>query len=146
MVEILQRATPMKVVQIEDGIRMEPNRVYLNPPEKEVALLNYIFQLTDLASGEGFRLPIDYFFRTLAEDMREKAVGVILSGTGSDGSQGLRAIKENGGDIASQSAHSGDQRHALRYTDSAAGVEDVEQVRTLQGEVKNLPQGEAPSG
>jgi two-component system CheB/CheR fusion protein len=97
MVEILQRATPMKVVQIEDGIRMEPNRVYLNPPEKEVALLNYIFQLTDLASGEGFRLPIDYFFRTLAEDMREKAVGVILSGTGSDGSQGLRAIKENGG-------------------------------------------------
>jgi two-component system CheB/CheR fusion protein len=97
MAEILQRATLMKVVQIEDGMRIEPNRVYLNPPEKEVALFNYIFQLIDLASGEGFRLPIDYFFRTLAEDMREKAIGVILSGTGSDGSQGLKAIKENGG-------------------------------------------------
>ena len=97
MAEILQRATLMKVVQIEDGMRVEPNSVYLNPPEKEVALFNSIFQTVDIASGEGFRLPIDYFFRTLAEDMGEKAICVILSGTGSDGSQGLKAIKANGG-------------------------------------------------
>jgi len=97
MPEILQRATPMKVIQIEDGMRIEPNRVYLNPPEKEVTLFNSTFQLIDPAPGEGLRLPIDYFFRSLAENVGEKAICVILSGTGSDGSLGLRAIKEKGG-------------------------------------------------
>ncbi len=102
MAEILQRSTPMKVVQIEDGMRIERNRVYLNPPEKEVALLDSIFHLIEPAPGEGLRLPIDYFFRTLAEAVGEKAICVILSGTGSDGSLGLRAIKEKGGMAVAQ--------------------------------------------
>ena len=97
MADILQRATAMKVTPIEDGTRIEPNRVYLNVPDKETALFNSVFQLTEPASREGFRLPIDYFFRSLAEDQAEKAICVILSGTGSDGTLGLRTIKEKGG-------------------------------------------------
>lgn len=97
MAEILQRSTPMKVSQIEDGTRIKPNRVYLNVPDKETDLIDSVFQLTDPASREGFRLPIDHFFRSLAEDQAEKAICIILSGTGSDGSLGLRAIKEKGG-------------------------------------------------
>ena len=105
MTEILQRITPMKVTQIEDGMRIEPNRVYLNVPDKETALFNSVFQLTDPASREGFRLPIDYFFRSLAEDHAERAICVILSGTGSDGTLGLKAIKEKGGMSMAQEEH-----------------------------------------
>ena len=105
MAEILQRITPMKVTQIEDGMRIEPNRVYLNVPDKETALFNSVFQLTDPASREGFRLPIDYFFRSLAEDHAERAICVILSGTGSDGTLGLKAIKEKGGMSMAQEEH-----------------------------------------
>ncbi|SPJ13713.1 putative PAS/PAC sensor protein [Syntrophobacter sp. SbD2] len=105
MAEILQRITPMKVTQIEDGMRIEPNRVYLNVPDKETALFNSVFQLTDPASREGFRLPIDYFFRSLAEDHAERAVCVILSGTGSDGTLGLKAIKGKGGMSMAQEEH-----------------------------------------
>jgi two-component system, chemotaxis family, CheB/CheR fusion protein len=97
MADILQRATPMKVSQIEDGARIEPDRVYLNVPDKETALFNSVFQLTDPASREGLRLPIDYFFRSLAADQAEKAICIILSGTGSDGTLGLKSIKEKGG-------------------------------------------------
>jgi two-component system CheB/CheR fusion protein len=105
MAEILQRITPMKVTQIEDGMRIEPNRVYLNVPDKETALFNSVFQLTDPVSREGFRLPIDYFFRSLAEDHAERAICVILSGTGSDGTLGLKAIKEKGGMSMAQEEH-----------------------------------------
>ncbi len=105
MAEILQRITPMKVTQIEDAMRIEPNRVYLNVPDKETALFNSVFRLTDPASREGFRLPIDYFFRSLAEDHAEKAICVILSGTGSDGTLGLKAIKEKGGMSIAQEEH-----------------------------------------
>ncbi len=97
MAEILRRSTSMKVTQVEDGTRIEPGHVYLNAPDKETDLFNSVFQLTAPESREGFRLPIDHFFRSLAEDQAERAICIILSGTGSDGSLGLKAIKEKGG-------------------------------------------------
>lgn len=97
MAEILQRATPMKVSQIQDGTKLEPNCVFLNAPDKETALFNSVFRLTDPAAREGFRLPIDHFFRALAQDQAERAICIVLSGTGSDGTLGLKAIKEKGG-------------------------------------------------
>lgn len=97
MADILRRATPMKVNEIEDGMQIEPDHVYLNVPDKETALFNSVFRLTDPTSREGLRLPIDYFFRSLAEDQGEKAICIILSGTGSDGTLGIKAIKEKGG-------------------------------------------------
>ncbi len=97
MVELLQRATPMPVAQVTEGQRLLPDHVYVIPPGRDLALLNGVLHLLEPAEQRGLRLPIDHFLRSLAADRREMAVGVILSGMGSDGTLGLRAIKENAG-------------------------------------------------
>lgn len=95
--ELLQRHTAMKVLQVHDGMRVEPNHVYVIPPNRDLSLLRGALQLLEPAEPRGLRLPIDSFFRSLAEDRQKRAVGVILSGMGSDGTLGLRAIKEKVG-------------------------------------------------
>ena len=97
MPELLQRITPMTVSQATDGLRVKPNCVYVIPPNKSLSILNGALHLFDPVESRGLRLPIDIFFRALADDMKEKSIGVILSGMGSDGSLGLKAIKENNG-------------------------------------------------
>jgi two-component system CheB/CheR fusion protein len=98
--EILSRVSPVKVVPVVDGTRVAPNHVYVIPPNADLAILQGVLHLmppVTLATGQGVRLPIDYFFRSLAEDQGRCAIGVILSGTGTDGTLGLKAIKEAGG-------------------------------------------------
>jgi PAS domain S-box-containing protein len=95
--ELLQRSTPMAVFQATDRIKIEPNCVYVIPPNKDMSILHGLLHLLEPAARRGMRLPIDFFFRSLAEDQRERAIGVILSGMGSDGTLGLRAIKEKAG-------------------------------------------------
>ncbi len=95
--ELLQRATSMSVVQIKDRTRVEPNRVYVIPPNRDLSILHGVLHLLDPVDARGLRLPIDFFFRSLAVDQKAKSVGVILSGMGSDGTLGLRAIKEQAG-------------------------------------------------
>lgn len=97
MVELLQRVTTMKVVQVKEGTRLKPNCVYLIPPNKDMSLLHGVLHLLDPVDQRGLRLPIDYFFRSLADDLQDQSIGVILSGMGSDGTLGLRAIKEKAG-------------------------------------------------
>jgi len=97
MPELLQRATQIKVTQARDFMKVEPDHIYIIPPNKDMSILHGALQLFDLPEPRGLRLPIDFFFRSLAEDLQEKSVGVILSGMGSDGTSGLRAIKEKGG-------------------------------------------------
>ena len=97
MVELLQRSTPMKVAQIKDRTRVKPNCVYVIPPNKDISILHGVLHLLDPVAPRGLRLPIDLFFRSLADDQQERAIGVILSGMGSDGTLGLRAIKEKAG-------------------------------------------------
>ncbi|MHB9098689.1 MAG: chemotaxis protein CheB [Syntrophales bacterium] len=97
MVELLQRSTAMKVVQVRDRMKIEANRVYVIPPNRDMSILHGVLHLFDPAAPRGFRLPIDFFFRSLADDLHEKSIGVILSGMGSDGTLGLRAIKEKAG-------------------------------------------------
>jgi two-component system, chemotaxis family, CheB/CheR fusion protein len=99
MVELLQRVTPMPVVQISDQLRIEPDHVYVIPPNRNISVLNGVLHLLDMLKPRGMRLPIDFFFRSLAYDLEEHSVGVILSGMGSDGTLGLRAIKEKGGGV-----------------------------------------------
>ncbi len=94
MDELLKRRTMMRVLQAEDGLTLEPNSVYLNPPGKDVGIFNGNFQLTDPAESHSVRLPINYFFRSLAEDQGENSICIILSGSGSDGTMGLKDIKE----------------------------------------------------
>ncbi|MEO3684288.1 chemotaxis protein CheB [Shewanella vesiculosa] len=97
MPELLQRTTLMKVTQASNGIEVKPNCVYVIPPNKDLSMLHGSLFLLDPIASRGLRLPIDFFFRALANDQNERAVGVILSGMGSDGTLGLRAIKENAG-------------------------------------------------
>src|SRR5262249_45998108 len=97
LVELLQRATQMEVVQAKDRMMVEANHVYVIPPNKDMSLLHGMLHLLQQASPRGLNLPIDFFFRSLAEDQQERSIGVILSGMGSDGTLGLRAIKEKAG-------------------------------------------------
>jgi len=97
MPELLQRTTLMKVTQASNGMEVKPNCVYVIPPNKDLSMLHGSLFLLDPIASRGLRLPIDFFFRALANDQNERAVGVILSGMGSDGTLGLRAIKENAG-------------------------------------------------
>jgi two-component system, chemotaxis family, CheB/CheR fusion protein len=97
LTDILQRCTPMPVAQAFDNNRVEPNHVYAIPPDREMAILNGVLQLSQPGAVRGMRLPIDIFFRSLADDQAENAIGIILSGTASDGTQGLRAILGAGG-------------------------------------------------
>ena len=97
MPELLQRVTGMKVLQVKDRMRVNPDCVYVIPPNKDMSILHGMLHLFEPASPRGLRLPIDFFLRSLAEDRKEMSIGVILSGMGSDGTIGLRAIKEKAG-------------------------------------------------
>ncbi|TWT77889.1 Autoinducer 2 sensor kinase/phosphatase LuxQ [Posidoniimonas polymericola] len=97
MDELLSRWTPMPIHQVEDGMRVEANHIYLMPPRKEMAIADGRLLLVNKDPDATLTLPIDHFFRSLAQDCGPRAVGVILSGTGSDGSRGIVDIHEAGG-------------------------------------------------
>jgi len=103
LVELLQRGTPMQVFQVKDQMGVEANCVYVIPPNKDLSILHGVLYLLAPLTPRGLRLPIDFFFRALADDQQEHSIGVILSGMGSDGTLGLRAIKEKGGSVFVQS-------------------------------------------
>ena len=95
--DLLRRITKMKVFQAKDGATVRRNCVYVIPPNRDLSILRGRLQLLHPVAPRGLRLPIDFFLRSLADDQHNLGVGVILSGMGSDGTLGLRAIKENSG-------------------------------------------------
>jgi two-component system, chemotaxis family, CheB/CheR fusion protein len=95
--ELLQRVSKMKVYQAKDRMVVKPNCVYVIPPNKSMSILNGALHLFEPIEVRGLRLPVNFFLRSLADDHKEMSVGIILSGMGSDGSEGLRAIKEKNG-------------------------------------------------
>jgi len=97
MHELLQRVTGMTVVQVKDRTKVRPDCVYVIPPNKDMSILHGVLHLLEPAAPRGLRLPIDFFLRSLAQDRQAHGIGVILSGMGSDGTLGLRAIKEHAG-------------------------------------------------
>ena len=97
LVEILSRATAMPVVQAEEGMKIEGGRVYAIPPDRFLSLKEGHLRLTPPPTAGVVRMPIDFLFRSIAEEKHEAAIGIILSGSGSDGTMGLRAIHEAGG-------------------------------------------------
>ncbi|MEI6683128.1 MAG: chemotaxis protein CheB [Bacteroidota bacterium] len=102
MPQLLQRTTSMKVFQATDRLKVKPECVYVIPPNKSMSLLNGALHLFDPVESRGLRLPIDIFFRSLADDMKEKSIAIVLSGMGSDGSLGMKAIKEHNGVVLIQ--------------------------------------------
>jgi two-component system CheB/CheR fusion protein len=97
LAELLSRATDMPVKEVKHGMRVEPNCVYVIPRNTNMAIANGALRLTPREETREGRRSIDYFMRSLAEEKRNRAIGVILSGTASDGTLGLEAIKAEGG-------------------------------------------------
>jgi two-component system CheB/CheR fusion protein len=95
--ELMRRCTRMPVFDITDGIKVEANCVYVTRPNKELSVSKGRIQLSSPTLARGLRLPIDFFFRSMASSLAERAICIILSGNGTDGTLGLRAIKEAGG-------------------------------------------------
>ena len=95
--ELLAKDTQMRVMEVRDATSIEPNRVYIISPNAELKIESGTLHPSEPLKARGQRFPINVFFHSLAEDQKENAVCVILSGTGSDGTIGLKAIKENGG-------------------------------------------------
>ena len=102
MVELLSKKTTMPVHRAEEGLQVLPDHVYLIPPKKNLTIFHGKLLLSEQDHSKGINLPIDVFLQSLAEDQAEKAVAVILSGTGSDGMRGVRLVKENGGMVMVQ--------------------------------------------
>jgi two-component system, chemotaxis family, CheB/CheR fusion protein len=102
LTELVQRYTRMEVFEVEDGMTVRPNCAYIIPPGRDMAFLSGTLQLLEPSAPRGRRMPIDFFFRSLALDQLDRAVGIVLSGTGSDGTLGIRAIKGNGGMVMVQ--------------------------------------------
>lgn len=100
--ELLQRITKMNVLQVKDLMPVKPNCVYVIPPNKSMSILKGVLHLFEPIEERGLRLPIDFFLRSLADDRHEQSIGVILSGMGSDGSIGVRAIKDKNGIVMVQ--------------------------------------------
>jgi two-component system CheB/CheR fusion protein len=97
LAEILQRTTPLPVVEAHDKMVVAPNHVYVMAPNRDMFIVQGTLRLSEPSVPRGQRMPIDAFLRSLADDQEENAVGVILSGTGTDGTLGLRAILGAGG-------------------------------------------------
>ncbi|MES2637091.1 MAG: chemotaxis protein CheB [Pseudomonadota bacterium] len=108
LTDLIRRRTSMQVFEVTDGMVVQINCIYIIPPNYDLAFLNGRLHLLEPSAPRGHRLPIDFFFRSLAQDQREHAIGIILSGTGSDGSMGVRAIKGEGGMVMVQQLASTD--------------------------------------
>ncbi|MCP4196780.1 MAG: chemotaxis protein CheR, partial [Proteobacteria bacterium] len=121
--ELVQKRSSMRVHQVRDGMKVERNNVYVIPPNKNLTILNGILQLMDLTKPRGANLPIDSFFRSLAQDQGERAIGIVLSGTASYGTLGLRAIKEAGGLVVVQDPKSA-QYDGMPHSAIATGLVD----------------------
>jgi two-component system CheB/CheR fusion protein len=122
--ELLQRATSMPVRDAVDARRIEPDSVYVIPPDTELTVLAGALRLAKPSEPRGQRLPIDVLFGSLARELGDRAIGVVLSGMGSDGTQGLQAIKTQGGLTLAQHPESA-QFDSMPRSAIAAGCVDI---------------------
>lgn len=108
LTSLIQRYTKMEVFEVEDSMIIKQNCAYIIPPGHNMVLSKGKLQLSDPTSPRGQRLPIDFFFESLAKDQKERAICIILSGNGKDGTKGLQAIKAEGGMVIAQNPESAD--------------------------------------
>lgn len=106
LVDLVRRYTRMQVFEVEDGMPVQPDCAYIIPPNRDMAILHGVLHLIEPVAPRGQRLPIDYFFRSLAQDQQELAIAIVLSGTGTDGTLGVKAIKGEGGMVMVQAPES----------------------------------------
>jgi two-component system CheB/CheR fusion protein len=104
--DLVKRYTRMEVFEVTDGMEVKPNCTYIIPPNYDMAFIGGSLQLLEHTAARGMRMTIDFFFRSLAHDQHERAICIVLSGTGSDGSMGVRAVKGEGGMAMAQNPES----------------------------------------
>ncbi|MDB5302557.1 MAG: two-component hybrid sensor and regulator [Phycisphaerales bacterium] len=124
MPDVLRSATRMPVAQAQDGMRLEPGHVYVAPPQAQVEIKAGVLHLIPRPSDHTRYTPIDHFFRSLAEYAGSRAVGIVLSGMGSDGSAGLREVKAAGGIAVAQEPATA-QHDSMPHAAIATGAVDL---------------------
>lgn len=124
MDQLLARHTQIDIHRVEDGMRVQPNAIYLLQPKHDITIEQGVLRLTKHEPGTSVRLPIDLFFKSLAKDQGRHAIGVVLSGTGSDGSRGIRDIHDAGGLVIIQDSESAGFDGMPRAS-AATGMADV---------------------
>ncbi|WP_320826560.1 chemotaxis protein CheB [Reinekea sp.] len=135
LTELVRRYTRMRVYEVVDGMVVTINCTYIIPPNHDMALFNGKLQLLEPAAPRGHRLPIDFFFRSLAFDQRERAIGIVLSGTGSDGTLGVQAIKGEGGMVMVQTPESTEYDGMPRSAVATGKVDFQLQPRAMAAEL-----------
>lgn len=135
LAEILQRATPMPVVQVTEDMTVRADHVYVIAPNTDLSILHGVLHAIPPVESNRLHLPIDFFFRSLAADQRERAVGVVLSGMGEDGAQGLRAIRENSGGTFAQDPQSAQFDSMPRAAIESGAVDGVYRPEELAGRI-----------
>jgi len=121
--ELIKRYTSMQVFEVTDGVLVKPDCIYIIKPNCDMAYMNGKLMLFDIDSPKGKRLSIDFFFRSLAQDLKQRAICIILSGTGSDGTTGAKSIKDEGGMVIAQKPDSAEY-DGMPQSVIAAGVVD----------------------
>jgi len=135
--EILQRDCEMEVVQAEDGMSIQPGNVYVVPPNAILAVANRVLRVLPREPHPARHMPIDYLFSTLAEDQKSSAIGVILSGSGSDGALGAKAIKAEGGITLAQDA-TAEFGEMPRSADGLGAIDYVLPIASIVAELLRL--------
>lgn len=142
--ELLAKTTTLPVEEITDPTRVAPNHVYVIPPNSDLTISHGVLHLTPRDKGAGPARSIDHFLQSLARDLGENAVGVILSGAGSDGAQGLKAIKEAGGVTFAQDAGSSKYDSMPRSAVATGCVDFVLPPTKIAEELARLLQDSGP--
>ncbi len=145
LAELLQRRTTMPVIQVSKSAQVEPNYVYVIPPAKHLMMSDGMVKLAAPNAEKGKRVPIDFFFRTLADVYQTNAIGIILSGTGADGTLGLRRIKEHGGIAIAQDPQEAEYDGMPRSAINAGLVDLILPVAEMPERLIALQQGAARS-
>ena len=135
---ILSRATKMPVCEATDGIKVEADHVYIIPPQMDMSIADEVLHLLPRTDKKGLHLPIDSFFRSLAAECRTMAIGIVLSGNASDGTLGLKAIKEAGGITFAQSEGSARYAGMPRSAASSGCVDFILPPKKIASELVRL--------
>ena len=136
--ELLAKATRMPVVEVTQGMRVQGNHVYVIPPNADMSISDSVLHLSPLSPDRGLRMPIDSFFRSLADTYQSRSIGVILSGTASDGTLGLQAIKALGGVTFAQDEQSAKYSAMPRSAIAAGNVDFVLPPEAIARELKRI--------
>lgn len=138
MVELLSRITNIPVIEIQNGMIIKPKTIYMTPENTDIAVSNGRIYLKSVEQAFSPKPSVNYFFSTLAADFKERAIGVILSGTGSDGAYGIRSIKAEGGITLAQSPMSAKYDGMPLSAINTGKVDLVVSIDELSSEISSI--------